>query len=251
MKRQDAQIYIYNHKALEYGVWDNELYTPIEVGAELRDPFMEQLRDNDEQDNISAANPLFAENTGLYYVWKHCHPDKFKGVCQYRRRLEFPEDFDFETIFKDYDAIAATPLHFPVRYQYTNCHSGTDMKYLEEVVKDLYPDYAADFDNLINRGTTLYYSNGLIMRTEDFDAYCEWLFKILFGFVTARGWYSLDDARKTVREEIASGLRKNVRGENYQLQVCGFLSERLLSLYLLRNCKIYEQDYKKYENISI
>lgn len=249
VKRQDAQIYVYNHKPLDYGVWDNALYTPLEVGAFYREPYMEQMRDNAERDNISAANPLFAENTGLYFVWKHCNPSEFKGVCQYRRRLEFPYDFDFRKAFKDYDAIACVPLNVSVRAQYSGCHCPQDMEILEMVVKGLYPDYADAWDKYINNGTKLYYSAGLVMRTEDFDAYCEWLFKILFKFVEAAGWYSLDDVHKTVAKQIKEGKRRDARGEGYQMQVCGFLQERLMTLYLKRNCKVFEMPYTLFEGL--
>ena len=251
MKRDDAQIYIYNHKPLDYGIWDNTLYTPIEVGAFYREPYMEQLRDNAEEDNISFKNPVYLELTGLYHIWKHCHPSKFKGVCQYRRRLEFTEDFDFETILKGYDAIAAEPMPFNVRRQYEMCHSKKDMEILEEVVKGLYPDYAQAWDDFINNGTKLYYSNGLIMRTEAFDAYCEWLFPIIDRFMESRGWLTNEDVFRTVQEEIKAGSRNGARGFMYQSEIGAFTSERLMTLYLRRNCKVLEVPYKKYENLII
>lgn len=251
-KRTDAQIYMFNHKPLEYGVWDNALYTPIEVGAALREPFMPQIRDNDDPDNISEKNPVYLELTGLYYVWKHCHPEKYKGTIQYRRRFEFPEDYDFDMIFTDHDAVACQPLRLPsVRLQYCVCHSYTDMQVLEKVVKEMYPEYAEDFDEYITYGTKLYYSNGLIMRAEDYDKYCEWLFSILDRFMVERGWFTNDDVRMAVQEEVREGVRRSTKGEDYQMEICAFLSERLMTLYLRHNCRVYEMPYKKYEGILI
>ena len=31
--RKDARIYIVGHKPVEYGIWDNDLYQPIQVGT--------------------------------------------------------------------------------------------------------------------------------------------------------------------------------------------------------------------------
>lgn len=251
-KRKDVEGYILCHKKLDYGVWDNALYTPLEVGAHYHEEPVAELRDN-TGDNISATNPYFLELTGMYWIWKNHRKDtKYILQCQYRRRFEFPEDFNFDTIFTDHDAIACTPLRMPsVRLQYCVCHSYTDMQVLEKVVKDLYPEYSDDFDEYITYGTKLYYSNGLIMRTEAFDKYCEWLFSILWRFVEARGWYSLDDVRRTVKEEIDEGVRRGTKGVDYQMEICAFISERLMTLYLRRNCRVYEMPYKKYEGILI
>ena len=249
-KRTDAQIYIYAHKPVPYGIWDNSLYTPLQVGDGER--FLD-LRDSDAADNIAPANPIFAEATGLYFLWKN-HPRdlKYIGVCQYRRRLSFPEYFIFDEVFKEYDAIAAEPIRLPgVRRQYADCHSGKDMMVLEETIRQICPSYSADFDNYINRGTTLYYSNGMVMRASDFDKYCEWLFRILFKFIENNGWVSMNEVENSVWYEIHNGHRNGARGLRYQEQICGFLSERLLTLWLLHNCKVLEVPYKKYENLII
>ena len=250
MKRTDAQIYIYAHKPVDYGIWDNALYTPLQGGDAER--FLD-LRDSDGEDNIAPSNSVFAENTGLYWIWKN-HPKdlKYIGVCQYRRRLEFPEYLDFEAVFKEYDAIAAQPIRLPnVRQQYSVCHSPKDMIVLEDTIRQIYPDYASDFDKFLNRGTTVYYSNGMVMRAEDFDKYCEWLFNILFKFIENNGWMSMNEVEDSVWYEIQNKQRKGTRGFRYQEQICGFLSERLLTLWLMRNCKVLNVPYKKFEGIIL
>lgn len=70
----DTKIFIYTHKAVDYGVWENELYVPLEVGAARREPIY-QCRDN-VGDNISEWNAMYAENTGLYWLWKQLENSK-------------------------------------------------------------------------------------------------------------------------------------------------------------------------------
>lgn len=250
-KRKDAQIYILCHKPVDYGIWDDFLYTPLQMGNGER--FCD-LRDSDEEDNISEWNGIYAECTGTYFIWKHCHPTDFKGQCQYRRRLHFPVDFDFNTVFKDFDVIVGSPLMTAgtVRGLYEGCHSKKDMELLEEVVKSLYPDYAKDFENILTRGKYMFYSNSFVMRAEHYDQYAEWLFNILGEFCRRRNWDTPEKARKDIKYDIKQGLRRNHRSIVYQQQVCGFMSERLLTLYLLHNYdwkRIMCWKWEKYEGV--
>lgn len=253
MKNPKAQIYIAAHKPTDYGIWDNELYTPVQVGN--NEDFLE-CRDN-TGDNISQWNFLFAETTGLYWVWKNCHPQFIKGFCQYRRRLQFDGDMG------GYNIIVATPLIVSgsVRKNYSVCHSAEDMDLVEKIIKELYPSFAGSFDNIINKGNYLFYANGCIMSTENFDRFCEWLFSILFRFMEIKGWTDPEQTKESIEKEIEEGRRSSVdghvgaerkAGNGYQYQVLGFLTERLFTLWVLhsfppKTIKIIP--YTKFENI--
>lgn len=261
MKREDAQIYIIGHRPVDYGIWDNNLYTPIQVGFNER--FL-NLRDNDLPDNISEWNDIYAEQTGPYYIWKHCHPTKYKGQCQFRRRLKFSEDTDFDKLFEECDVIVGAPLIFPsstVAVQYWTSHCKHDLDVVEDIVKNFYPDYAEDWDRWINFGSYMFYANGFIMRSEHYDQYAEWLFTILNLFRKHEQWYTPEQAKSVIDKQIEEGERSGVNGHEkaggkegngYQYQVCGFLAERLLTLYLLHNFKfdrIKCVNYCKYEGL--
>lgn len=251
-KRKDINVYIYTHKELPYGIWDNSLYTPLQVG------FADDLctcRDN-TGDNISEWNPLFLELTGLYWIWKNIHTP-YKGACQYRRRLELPEDYDFEELFKDAKVLAPVPLQLgaPVLMQYSMFHNPFDIATCKKALLELYPDYAEDWEKYIVNGYTLFYSNGYIMKAEDFDAYCEWLFSVLNRTKEKLGFNSIEDVRHHVEKAIESGII-NARARtdiSYQMEILAFLSERLFTLYVLKNFpdKIATIPYKKYEGIRI
>ena len=61
---------------------------PIEVGAEGRNNFIYDLRDNTGI-NISAENKYYGELTGLYWVWKNirCDPDDIIGFFFFYKSL--------------------------------------------------------------------------------------------------------------------------------------------------------------------
>ena len=82
-----ANIFIGFHKYLDYGVWCDDIHIPLELGADYHpERIMEKgVRDNDGNDNISIWNPLFLENTGLYWIWR-----QLENVCS----LLFNRDTD-------------------------------------------------------------------------------------------------------------------------------------------------------------
>ena len=261
IKRPDIQIYIYGHKPVEYGIWNNSLYTPLEVGAYQREKLFD-IRDN-EGDNISIWNPIYGELTGMYWLWKNnitslkyigtCQTNlKFVGVCQYRRRLEFKEDTDFNAIFIDYDIVLPTPLKMNPKTQYSACHSKNDIEEVENIIAEKFPDYKEAFNSFWN-GNKLWYSNSFVMRVEDFEDYCEFLFGVFEEFKTRKGWTTPEDISAEIGMEMGV-TRNTARGLKYQRQIFGFLGERLLGVFVTRRFKedrIKEIEYLKYEGLTI
>lgn len=213
MKRDDAQVYVLTHRPVDYQRED-ALYTPLQVGknADFCD-----IRDN-TGDNISAWNPVYAENTGTYWIWKN-RPQglKYVGQTQYRRRIEFPEDTDFDAIFKDFDVITMNPLRLGLAPQpfYGRCHSQADIDTAEKVVKDLYPEMSGEWDRIMKLSPYLLYSNGFILPADEYDRYCEFLFPVLEEVILGKGWTSPETALEKCAEEIASGKRPKARGVQY------------------------------------
>lgn len=238
------------HKKIDYPLWDNEVWTPLEVGAALREPLYDfGLRDSVDpatEENISAWNAFFAETTGIFWNWKHLDDKKYAGNIQYRRRFNINTFEELENIFAEHNVIAAEPLNLvvSVKRQYALCHNATDMDILKKIVLRLFPDYKESWNKYIENGRRLYYSNGFIMKEEDYARYCEWLFAILFEFKRIMAWKSVEDLNKYVEGQIKAHLRPNRNGYNrpegaveYQRQIGGFLSERLWTLYLQHNFK--------------
>ena len=239
------EIYIIGHKPVPYGFWDYEPYKPIQVGnAETFLP----LRDN-EGDNISGLNSVYAENTAIYWIWKHSTAD-IVGQCQYRRRIKVPDG-----AFDKYDAVVSRGIKLggSLRFQYSLCHSKLDIDLAEKIIEKKYPEYFSAWKSVID-GNYLHYSNSFVLKRELYDNYCEFLFSFLADFFTEKGHGLGDGLKVAVREEIKAKKRNGARDLKYQLQIGGFLSERLFSVWLKKTVPdehILEVPYVLMENTRI
>ena len=234
-----------------------------------------KLKDN-TGDNICIGNYFYIENTGTYWIWKNVKDAKYKGQMQYRRPLSgVSETMNFDDVFSKYDVITCEPFHHPSNkvptkeqpmvipadtveqgYAFSNCYD--DIAILEMVIKKDYPEYAESYDKYIKNGPNLYYSNGFILKAEDYDKYCEFLFNCLNGYLHLADIHSEKDLLDHVRYNLEVG--KYIRYQNlnsispqvirWQMSIGGFLSERLWTLWLLHNFsddKILKLPYIKME----
>ena len=240
-----VRIWIAGHRETTEPYWDNELYCPIQQGS--GQTFL-NVRDN-TGDNIAEWNPVYAEQTGQYWIWKNADLTDYVGFTQYRRRFEFKDAEEVLDVFKQgYEAIACVPLNFQVVRQYAACHSIDDLKLAWEIVVDLFPWFMDAFKRYIMDGTRLYYSNGFVLKKQDFCDWCEFYQTFAKEFCKRRGWTDVAAARAYIKSDIDAGKRIMSRGVDYQTEVIGFLSERFFTAWLQgRFSKIYHKEYKKYE----
>ena len=273
-KNDDVKIYTLCYQRKSFKFLDDEVVTPLQVGASNGTDICD-LKDN-TGDNISELNYFFIEGTGTYWIWKNVHNAKYKGQMQYRRPLDgVNEKMNFDEIFSKYDVITCEPFNHPANskpdknntmfipaqtveegYAFSNCLD--DLLILELSVKFYFPDYAEDYDKYIKKGENLYYSNGFIMRSEDYDKYAEFMYKCLCGYLKFTNIKTKDDLFEHVRYNLETS--KYIRYENekitdagfkWQTEIGGFLSERLWTLWVQHNFsdeKIYKLPYNKMEN---
>ena len=278
-KSKDTKIFMLCYEKKEFDLLDDAVVTPLQVGAARSGLDICELKDN-TGDNISEKNYFYIENTGIYWIWKNIKDAKYKGQMQYRRRLDgIDENFDFDKIFDEYEVIAMEPYNYPANskpkfagdmyipaktveagYKFSN--SGYDIQRLEVIIKQLHPEYTKSYDKYIKNGEDLYYSNGFVMKTEDYDNYCEFLFKVLgefetnFGIVDERAlWFHVGRdlgnggfSQEKLGSNVMSIAPKNMW---WQMAIGGFLSERIFTLWLLHHFKkdeIFITPYKKMEN---
>ena len=220
----DTRIYICTHKT--FFVPPVSGYIPLHVGSALH-PDLGYQRD-DEGEEISAKNPNYCELTGVYYIWKNVRCD-IVGICHYRRY--FAENGAYlsreriEELLEDHDVIL--PVSGFSKYEnlwehYKDQHVIGDLEKTREVLLKKYPEYVPAFDlcmqcNLLTTG------NMMIARKQVFDAYCEWLFDVLYEV-----------------EKITdlSGY------DSFQARLYGYLSERLLRVYMLMHeYRVAETDF--------
>lgn len=210
---------------------------PVQAGAALHAPIA-GFQPDSEGDNISEKNPHFCELTCHYWAWKNLRQTDIVGLNHYRRYFDFErrwpqfsadkhfvavDDFlsrdyrfpDLEQLLSRYDIVLPVERHWRVSNteQYKGYHIARDWEMLRQIVKELTPEYAAAFEQTMDRSNAASGYNMFITRWKWFDAYSEWLFKILFE--VERRVPPTDDP---------------VQGRIY-----GYMSERLINVFCARH----------------
>lgn len=228
-----TKIFVCFHKP--YPVSNEEIYLPIHGGKENAKRDLGILGDN-TGDNISRRNTSFCELSVMYWAWKNTkqvYPNiEYIGFCHYRRYLaldkngesiplgKIPEMNNYgqiiETELKQHDFILPnkTELQYTIRTHYELDHNYKDWVVLKKVVGEIYPGYKETFEKHLEEENIFIACNMFITRWDTFEKYCVWLFDILF------------EAERRINIEDYN---------SYQKRMLGFMSERLLTLYIFHN----------------
>lgn len=231
-------IYVITHKEFDDESFCKEGYQVLHVGTNTNmKPYY--LRD-DVLENIAEKNSHFCELTGMYWIWKNGkeNADEIVGLVHYRRGFtskkenlaysmggEIPSNINFKEakeILKDFDMIVPIPEKgFKTVYQtYDKMHYGEDLDLTREAISEVCPEYLSDFDKAMNDH---FYFNGNMFITykKTFDSYANWLF--------------------SVYDKLEEKIDLNKYEDSYQARVYGFISERLLNVWLLHNHINYKE----------
>lgn len=254
---ENIKIYTFYYRAKSV-IHLGENYIPILAGKNKK-PNVSGFLGDDTNGNISDKNKYFSELTGLYWVWKNTNSDVV-GSCHYRRYFTIvKEPFRFrlkrflyfpvglwkkrfgliytqnlnlwqpkvlntnqiENIFENYEAILPVrrKLKYSIETHYNRYHNSEDLKLIKQILTDHYPQYLNSYKTLLE-GNRLFANNMFVLRWETFNELMQWLFAILFKF------------------EEKSDL-KDYSG--YQERIFGFLSERLITLWIIYNNIKYKE----------
>lgn len=223
----DVKILVATHK--KYKMPEENMYIPLHVGREGKQD-LGYIGDNTGE-NISIKNPNYCELTGLYWAYKNLKCE-YIGLCHYRRYFTMNNIFkrviqtnnnldliltksQVEELLSKYNVILPKKRNYyieTIESHYKNAHHIEDLKKVEKIIETDYPEYMDSFKSVMN-GRTLHLYNMFIMKKDDFDKYCEWLFHILLK------------------------LEENVdisSYDNYQKRIYGFLSERLFNVWIAK-----------------
>ena len=223
---------------------EDELLLPVHVGASLSDADFGMQRDDmlfgKPCDNISAKNKTYCEITAIYWAWKNIkklYPDlEYIGLNHYRRFFAFeksffdiyacPEPMKASDYCLDKTKLSSALQHSracvakPKVYKYSLAtdycvhHVSDDYRKLKNIVYELYPSYEDSFKEVMEQNNKLSHYNMFILRWDDFDAYCTWLFSIL------------TEVEKVVDVSSYTDVQK---------RVFGYMAERLLNVWLYHN----------------
>ncbi|MBO5999624.1 MAG: DUF4422 domain-containing protein, partial [Lachnospiraceae bacterium] len=149
------------------------------------------LRD-DAGDSISARNPNFCELTVLYWGWKNLTCD-YLGLAHYRRHFGNgtlgADRFDSvlnreqtEELLREHSIIVPKKRRYfieTIYSHYKHTHYADQLDKTREIISEFCPAYLSSFDRIMRRRSA-YMFNMMIMRRDLLDAYCGWVFSILF-----------------------------------------------------------------------
>lgn len=206
----EFRIVIAAHKP--YPMPSGMAYLPVLVGAALRrrEDTPPYQRD-DEGENISARNANWCELTGLYWAWKNLKADAI-GLVHYRRHFKATPE-KIAALLDRHDIILPRKRNYFIETnysQYAHAHHAIDLDLTRTILLGRHSECVQAFDRVMKR-TGGHRFNMLVMKREVLDAYCTWLFDILFELERRLdiSSYSTNDAR-----------------------VFGFVAERLLDVWL-------------------
>ncbi len=201
-------VYMATHKKQDK--YDKSYIKPIQVGADLTDIDLYQLKDN-TLDNISNKNKDYCELTALYWIWKNSNYE-YVGLCHYRRFFNINKLETMISHLKNGKMIVpqVDSLRISIDKQFCSKHPKSVWNKMLDVLKEKYPD-----DYLLSKkvfsDNKIIPLNMFIAKKCLFDNYCEWLFDILF--------------------EVEKRIDTSNTNENLN-RYAGFISERMFILYL-------------------
>lgn len=233
MSIMNVKIFVSTYK--DYELPHAEGYLPIFSGASVNPDFHGQYQGDNTGDNISDKNSSVNELDVLYWGWKNVKAD-IKGLCHHRRYIGKKKGIrdysnlltvnDIQELLKVCDIIVPTRRKFYVISAYAHYKNSKanmkavhkkDLDTIREIVIKLCPDYLDTLEKVYH-STSAYMLNMFIAKAEIYDAYCEWLFPIIFEF---------EERIKLYREDRS--------------RCCGAMGEFLMGVFFIKNGYIIKE----------
>lgn len=225
-------IYVITHKQFEEQGLDRDHFSILHVGNNSNCK-SDYLRD-DLGDNISHKNSNFCELTGLYWIWKNGEEKQndITGLVHYRRYFtKEAEDLAYtyfnikphilgfsevESDLSKFDIILPKRVKIfrTVDEFYADLHNGEDLDLTRKAIEKACPEYLISFDSVMKKHY-FYYGNMMLCKKSMLDDYTSWLFSIM--------------------DFLEEMIDLNQYSEVYQARVFGFISERLLQVWVYHN----------------
>lgn len=219
-------------------IWASDSpYVPIHVGKELHPELDLKIQEDNAGDSISNKNDSYCELTGMYWAWKYLKNVDVIGLCHYRRYFDFHKqckwpypitsfttsqfkllDFSIpqsvvDRILKGGIVVPRSVIYpIPLFYDYASCHIGSDMRIIQQIIEEKGDaKFINAFEDVMFRNNKLIHYNMFIMKWDDFNNYCNWLFPIL------------KEAEKRIDISHYNVIQK---------RIWGYMAERLMNVWL-------------------
>lgn len=225
----DTKVLVATHKNYEMPA-DQSLYLPIFVGKALHPDVNQTFQGDNTGDNISLKNSTYNELTALYWAWKNLNADAV-GLDHYRRYLSLHHQKNLttiltraqiDTLFQKTDLILPKKRRYYIETNYSHyihAHPQQPLDEARKIIGEQTPSYLTAFDDVMAKRSAHMF-NMFIMKRPLFNQYCEWLFAILFELEKRTDISQYDD---------------------YNSRVYGFVSERLLDVWIEANQLSYHE----------
>lgn len=217
----NIKIIIATHK--QYFMPNDNVYFPLQVGKEINQPL--DYSGDDTGENISNKNHTFCELTAIYWAWKNNFQADYIGLAHYRRHFaksrfgrklsRIATEHFYKKLLLKAPCILPTKRNYFIEStynQYAYAHHEEDLIQTRKIISEKYPNFLDAWERVM-QSTSGHRFNMFVMRKDIFNNYCEWVFDILFELEK--------------RLDISSY-------SNYDRRVFGFLSERLLDVYITK-----------------
>lgn len=173
-----------NDKPLKKQYQDREYICTLQVGTAGALELHTDYKDN-QGENISEKNGNYSELTGLYWMWKNylCRQENedYCGVVHYRRQLDLSDDDILRLKDNHIDVVLPYPMPYApnIEAHHRRYLSDREWKAVLEALRELCPEYAEAFKDIL--GQEYFYNYNIILaKKKVLDAYCAWLFPLLF-----------------------------------------------------------------------
>ena len=223
---------------------DDGILLPVQGGKALSKIDLGFQADNELNgqpcDNISEKNDSYSEMSVMYWAWKNLkrlYPDvKYVGLSHYRRFFAFRNVPFTDSIWKSESDIESYRINpqkvisilesgriilpkkkvypYSLMTDFCVCHVSDDYRTTREIIRTKFPDYYDDFITVMEHNNKMSHYNMFIMKYEDFEKYCEWLFAVM--------------------SEVES-LIPYQHYNRQQKRILGSITERLLNVYVRKN----------------
>ena len=203
--------------------WEEE----IQVGKALTDKKICNTTD-DTGDNISTRNKRYCEMTAAYWAWKNVKSN-YIGLSHYRRRFKNLDEIALGLGTNNIDAVLPLPTlaEKSFRSDYLEKHIPDVSQVMLDILKEKYPEDEESFRKILD-DKIFYASNMWILKKNVLDDFLGWMFPILFEI----------EKRISNKYKLDGNLPKRADGlDDYYNRYAGFCSERLETLYFIKNYK--------------
>lgn len=185
-----------------------------------------------EGQDVNYLNPAWSEMVTMWFVWKNNIRTDYVGFNHYRRQFDVKRTPQSGTcqIYKMIDLGGES-----VYQQYARCHDRADMDMALDFLDRRYGK-GNPYRRNIEESHRLVNGCCFLMRWQDFDALCDYLFGVIDNIA------SLNGCVRDIAKWRAKAARKFGEAKaDYQMRCPAFLGERLVSAWIMTHLQPYEQ----------